>query len=200
MGAESERLLGVSSPVRSLGPLHGRQIVTIEHLWHLPQPASWPAEHSIDPMVASRNGANVPLLYHDPVALRCLIVDDNPRFLQAARALLEQEGIRVVGLASTRAEAVGCTADLHPDVTLLDIDLGDDSGFDVARALVDDPRADPGHLILVSAYAEDEFVDLIEASPAIGFVRKPALSAEAIYRLLRAAGDAGRERGQTAES
>jgi CheY-like chemotaxis protein len=121
------------------------------------------------------------------VALRCLIVDDNPGFLHAARALLEQEGVCVVGVASTRAEALQCAADLHPDVTLLDIDLGEDSGFDVARQLVADPRTGAGRVILVSAYSEDEFVDLIEVSPAIGFVRKPALSAKAIDQLLRTA-------------
>ena len=79
--------------------------------------------------------------------------------------------------------------DLQPDVTLLDIDLGAESGFDVARMLVDDPSAQPGQLILVSAYAEEEFLELIEASPVIGFVRKPALSAEAIGALVHSARD-----------
>jgi len=116
-----------------------------------------------------------------------LIVDDNPGFLEAARALLEQEGIQVVGVASTGAEAVQQATDLQPDVTLLDIDLGAESGFDVARVLVDNRSARPGQLILVSAYAEEEFLELIEASPVIGFVRKPALSAEAIGALVRSA-------------
>ena len=129
--------------------------------------------------------------------MRCLIVDDNPGFLQAARALLEQEGVRVVGVASTGAEAARSVADLHPDVTLLDIDLGAESGFNVARQLVDDPRIHPGHLILVSAYAEDEFLDLIDASPAVGFLRKPALSARAIEKLLQAAGDSPHRRSET---
>jgi CheY-like chemotaxis protein len=133
------------------------------------------------------------------VALRCLIVDDNPGFLHVARLLLEQEGMRVVGVASSGAEAVRLAEDLHPDVTLLDIDLGEESGFDVARQLVDDRRHHPGHVILVSAYAEDEFLDLIAASPVIGFLRKPALSVEAIERLLRAAGDAHRGRGTRSE-
>lgn len=146
-------------------------------------------------MVASRNGRALPRSYPDLVVLRCLIVDDNRVFLDAARALLEQEGIRVVGVASTRPEAVQCAADLHPDVTLLDIDLGGESGFDLAWQLVDDPRTDPGHVIMVSAYSEDEFVDLIEVSPAIGFLRKYALSAEAIYQMLRAGGD-GHRRGE----
>ena len=121
-------------------------------------------------------------------ALRCLIIDDNSGFLQAARALLEREGLRIVGVASTGAEALRCAAELHPDVTLVDIDLGGESGFELARQLVDDPGVDPGHLILISAHAEDDLADLIEASPAIGFLGKPAVSAEAIERLLSRAG------------
>jgi CheY-like chemotaxis protein len=117
-------------------------------------------------------------------ALRCLIIDDNSGFLQAARALLEREGLRIVGVASTGAEALRCAAELHPDVTLVDIDLGGESGFELARRLVDDPGVDPGHLILISAHAEDDLADLIETSPALGFLAKPALSAEAIERLI----------------
>src|ERR687890_2143125 len=139
-------------------------------------------------MVASGNGPLPPPTYSDLVPVRCLIVDDNVGFLHAARALLEQEGIRVVGIASSPAEAIQRAVDLNPDVTLLDIDLGGESGFDLARQLVDDPRVDPGHLILVSAYSEDEFVDMIEASPVIGFVRRSVLSAQAINPLLRTAG------------
>jgi CheY-like chemotaxis protein len=133
------------------------------------------------------------------VALRLVIVDDNPEFLRAARALLEQEGIRVVGVASSRAEAVRLVAELRPDVTLVDIDLGDDSGFDVARQLVDDLLR-PGHIILISACSESEFLDLIETSRAIGFLRKPALSASAIQDLLTATGEGRRGPGATSTS
>ena len=150
-----------------------------------------------DAMAASRNGHPRWRSYPEAVALRCLIVDDNPGFLHAARALLEQEGIRVVGVASTGADALRRAAELHPDVTLLDIDLGAESGFDVARQLVDGAGNDPGHLIFVSAYPEDEFLDLIETSPAIGFLRKPSLSATAIVRLLREAGEAHDGCGET---
>jgi CheY-like chemotaxis protein len=130
------------------------------------------------------------------VVLRCVIVDDNSGFLQAARSLLEQEGLQVVGVVSTGAEAVRCLADLHPDVTLVDVDLGEDSGFEVARRLFDDPCVDPGQLILISAHAEDDFADLIEASPAVGFLMKQALSATAIEHLLRPPGDARDRTGQ----
>jgi CheY-like chemotaxis protein len=126
-----------------------------------------------------------------------VIVDDNSGFLQAARSLLEQEGLQVVGVASTGAEALRCLADLHPDVTLVDIDLGEDSGFEVARRLFDDPAVDPGQLILISAHAADDFADLVEASPAVGFLVKPDLSATAIERLLGPPGDARDRTGQT---
>jgi CheY-like chemotaxis protein len=148
-------------------------------------------------MAASWNGPLPPASYPDLVALRCLIVDDNSGFLQAARALLEQEGMEVVGVASTGAEAVRRAAELHPDVTLVDIDLGADSGFEVARRLFDDPSVDPGQLILISAHDEDDFVDLIEASPAVGFLVKPTLSAIAIESLLRPPGDARDRTGET---
>jgi DNA-binding NarL/FixJ family response regulator len=147
-------------------------------------------------MAASWNGPLPPASYPDLVALRCLIVDDNSGFLQAARALLEQEGMEVVGVASTGAEAVRRAAELHPDVTLVDIDLGADSGFEVARRLFDDPSVDPGQLILISAHDEDDFVDLIEASPAVGFLVKPTLSATAIESLLRPPGDARDRTGE----
>src|SRR3954451_1213283 len=114
-------------------------------------------------MAASRNGPGVPRSYLGPVPLRCMIIDDSLGFLRAARALLEQEGLDVVGVASTGAEAVRCAADLRPDVTLLDIGLGAESGFEVARLLFDDPSTDPGHVILISAQAQDDFAELIEA-------------------------------------
>jgi CheY-like chemotaxis protein len=141
-------------------------------------------------MAATWNCPLPPRSYSDLVVLRCLIVDDNSGFLRAARALLEQEGLRVVGVASTGEEALRRAAELQPDVTLVDIDLGLDSGFEVARRLFDDPSVDPGQLILISAHGQDDFADLIEASPAVGFLVKQALSASAIVELLQPPGDA----------
>src|SRR3954452_12900157 len=120
--------------------------------------------------------------------LRCLIVDDNLGFLQAARLLLEQEGLQVVGIATSGAEALRAVAELRPDVTLLDIDLGGESGFDVARRLADDRDSGPGQLILISTHSEEDLVDLIEESPAIGFLGKPSLSATTITGMLETSG------------
>jgi CheY-like chemotaxis protein len=121
--------------------------------------------------------------------LRCLIIDDSSRFVDAARGLLEREGIVVVGTGSTGAEALERVAQLRPDVTLVDIDLGGESGFDVVRRLHEDAGLAEPRVILVSTHAELDYADLIAASPAVGFLPKSALSADAIRDLLASRGD-----------
>lgn len=118
----------------------------------------------------------------DPV--RCLIVDDSAQFLEAATALLEREGLIVVGTASTSFDGLRLAAELRPDVTLVDIDLGAESGFDLAERLTE-RNAQRSAVILVSTHAERDFVDLIQASGADGFVPKSELSADAIHEILR---------------
>jgi CheY-like chemotaxis protein len=116
--------------------------------------------------------------------LRCLVVDDNPSFLEAARALLERQGISVVGVASNEAEALRQSRALQPDVVLVDISLGEESGFDVARRLVEDRDERGPAVILISTHAEADFAELIARSPAVGFLPKTELSADAIRSLL----------------
>jgi len=130
------------------------------------------------------------LLASNARTLRCLIIDDSPQFLDAARRLLEQEGITVVGVGTTSDDAVRLAGQLRPDVTLVDIDLGKEDGLAAIRRLAGLESQPAGKLIVISTHAEDEFADLIEASPAIGFVSKRALSAQAIHALI----DADRER------
>jgi DNA-binding NarL/FixJ family response regulator len=114
--------------------------------------------------------------------LRCLIVDDSARFLEAARELLESEGITVVGVSSTSAEALERAQQLRPDVALVDIDLGGESGFELARRIAEAPA--PVAVILISTRFEDDLAELIETSPALGYVSKAHLSAHAIRHLL----------------
>ena len=118
------------------------------------------------------------------MSLRCLIVDDSPGFLRSARLLLEGEGVAVVGVASTSAEAVQQATELRPDVLLLDIDLGAESGFDLAQQLRADANMSPTQMILISTHAEEDFADLIAATPVAGFLPKGELSADAIRGLL----------------
>jgi DNA-binding NarL/FixJ family response regulator len=119
--------------------------------------------------------------------LRCLIVDDNASFREEMRGLLAEQGLDVVGAAGSAADAHRQIAELRPDVALIDIDLGDDSGLELARQLREQP--DQGavpHLILISTHDEAEYADLIEASSAIGFLAKIDLSAASIRQMLAA--------------
>jgi two-component system, NarL family, nitrate/nitrite response regulator NarL len=121
----------------------------------------------------------------DRMPLRVLIVDDNVSFLHAARALLESEGVSVVGVASTGLEAYAQAETLVPDVILVDIILATESGFDVARRLAEVPAASgDAAVILISTHAEADFAELIATSPAVGFLPKSELAAEPIRDIL----------------
>jgi len=121
----------------------------------------------------------------EAMTLRCLIIDDSPSFLRAARGLLERQGIAVVGTASTGAEAVALATELRPDVTLLDIDLGAESGFEIAARLHQQCSQPPLPVILISTHAEEDYADLIASSSVVGFLPKVDLSADGIRDLLR---------------
>ena len=124
------------------------------------------------------------------MTLRCLIVDDNAPFLAAARSLLERQGVSVVGVASIGAEGVRLAGDLLPDVVLVDIDLGEESGLSLADRLQGEGGGAPPPVILISTHEEEDYADLIAGSRAIGFLPKMALSAAAVHDLLD-----GRETG-----
>ncbi len=126
------------------------------------------------------------------MASRCLIVDDNETFLEIVRGLLEQEGLSVVGVASSCADAVRLFETLLPDVVLVDIFLGEESGFQLARRLVEDGQGARATVILISTHAEADLAELIAASPAAGFLPKVHISAKAIRELV----DASERRGR----
>jgi DNA-binding NarL/FixJ family response regulator len=116
--------------------------------------------------------------------LRCLIVDDSRHFLEAARGLLEREGFDVVGVASTAADAVSMVQELRPDVALVDVQLGNESGFDLAQQIHGQTSLHPSRVILISTYAEDDLVDLIADAPVAAFLRKSRLSGNSIRQIL----------------
>jgi CheY-like chemotaxis protein len=120
------------------------------------------------------------------VPLRCLIVDDSAFFQKAATSLLQGEGVTVVGVASFIVDALRQVRELRPDVVLVDIMLGRESGLDLARRLAEaDPDGpDAPAVILISTHAEAEFADLIAETPAAGFLSKSQLSAGRIQQLL----------------
>ncbi|MEU8172436.1 response regulator transcription factor [Microbispora hainanensis] len=121
------------------------------------------------------------------MTLRCLIVDDSDHFKEAARSLLEADGIAVVGMAATSAEALRWFRELRPDLVLVDIDLGEESGFDVVMRLCEEQGSRRPRIILISTYDEQDYADMIAASPAVAFLSKPRLSGRAIDEILRKA-------------
>jgi CheY-like chemotaxis protein len=120
----------------------------------------------------------------DQMPLRCLLVDDNAAFLKTASLLLEREGVTIVGVASNTAEALRQARALRPEVILVDIGLGDESGFDLAFLLARDGQGSSAEVILISTRAEEDYSELIAESPAAGFLAKSELSARGIGRIL----------------
>jgi DNA-binding NarL/FixJ family response regulator len=115
--------------------------------------------------------------------LQCIIVDDYQPFLKLARAKLERQGMSVVGVAANGTEALRQARELSPDVALVDISLGTESGFDVAREI--NPYV--GSVILISSddhYEDEDYAELIADSLAVGFLSKATLSADVISRLV----------------
>ena len=116
------------------------------------------------------------------VRRRLLIVDDNRDFRRLARRLLGAEGFEVVAAARSASEALIAAGTFAPDVVLLDVNLPDASGFDVAARLV---RELPSvAVVLTSTRSASEFEELAVASGARGFVPKDDLSAAELDRLL----------------
>jgi DNA-binding NarL/FixJ family response regulator len=124
--------------------------------------------------------------------VRCVIVDDNASFLAASRAILQGAELDVVGEAMTAAEALQRCGELQPDLVLLDIDLGDDSGIEVAWQLAQDAGSPTPDVIFISAHPAEDYADIVDESPALGFIAKSELSAEAITAVL--SGQNGRQR------
>jgi two-component system, NarL family, nitrate/nitrite response regulator NarL len=118
----------------------------------------------------------------DCVALRCLIVDDNEEFLASSSRLLEAQGLEVVGRASSGEEAVQLAERLDPDVALVDVQLGEEDGLEIARRL--SASAPATRVVLISTHSRDDLAELIAESPAVGFLAKTGLSAAAVAELV----------------
>ncbi len=114
--------------------------------------------------------------------LSVLIVDDHATFRGSARALLESQGFMVVGEAADGAEAVELARALRPDLVLLDVQLPDGDGFEVAAKLAKDEH--PPAVILTSTRDGSDYGARIGASTACGFVPKAELSGAALTALL----------------
>ena len=114
--------------------------------------------------------------------MKVVIVDDHPSFRASARSLLEAEGYEVVGEAADGAEALAAVTALHPDLVLLDVQLPDIDGFEVAERL--GATSDPPQIVLTSSRDGADYGACIAASGACGFVPKAELSGAALTLLL----------------
>jgi DNA-binding NarL/FixJ family response regulator len=118
----------------------------------------------------------------DPVEWTVLIVDDHPGFRSAARALLEADGFDVVGEAADGESGLAAAERLRPGLVLLDIQLPDLDGFEVARRL--SQGGDPPAVVLVSSRDSSAYRRRLADSPARGFVAKSDLSGAAVAALV----------------
>jgi len=116
------------------------------------------------------------------MTMTALVVDDHAGFRTSARFLLELEGFEVVGEAADGATAITAAERLHPDVVLLDVQLPDGQGYDVAREIL--ARGLDARIVLVSSRDESDYGDSIRDSGAIGFVTKGELSGDRLRALL----------------
>jgi DNA-binding NarL/FixJ family response regulator len=116
------------------------------------------------------------------VSRRILIVDDHPGFRASARRMLVAGGFEVVGEAGDGAEAVHAARDLRPDVVLLDVQLPDTNGIDLAARLSENGAA---AVVLTSSRPADQLGPELTTSGALGFIRKDELTAAAISELVQ---------------
>jgi DNA-binding NarL/FixJ family response regulator len=112
-----------------------------------------------------------------------LIVDDHPSFRATARVLLEAEGYDVVGEAEDGGTALTRVRELHPEIVLLDVQLPDLDGFEVASRLTGDGNTHP-RVVLVSSRDRADYGSKIEESGAAGFIAKAELCGPALAALL----------------
>jgi DNA-binding NarL/FixJ family response regulator len=111
-----------------------------------------------------------------------LIVDDHPSFRATARLLLESEGFEVVGEAADGTTGLRAARELDPDLVLLDVQLPDVDGFQVAAELTGGTGRPA--VVITSSRDESDFGPLVSASGARGFIPKAELSGAALLALL----------------
>ncbi len=116
------------------------------------------------------------------MATTVLIVDDHATFRATARLLLESEGFDVIGEAENGRSAVEKSAVLSPELVLLDVQLPDIDGFEVASQVTAAERAPM--VILISSRDGRDFGPMVKACGARGFIPKADLSGERVRDLL----------------
>jgi DNA-binding NarL/FixJ family response regulator len=116
------------------------------------------------------------------MAITVLIVDDHPSFRASARMLLEAEGFEVVGEAPDGLTAIEAVHELQPQMVLLDVQLPDIDGFEVAARIT--ANGSGPAVVLTSSRDVDDLGPLGESDQVRGFIPKSELSGAALEALL----------------
>ncbi len=111
-----------------------------------------------------------------------LIVDDHPSFRASARRMLEASGYAVVGEAADGEAAIAAAGELDPDLILLDVQLPDLDGFEVAERIAKLAEDGPA-IVLTSSHELSDFRQAVAESPARGFIAKSELSGKTFAEL-----------------
>jgi CheY-like chemotaxis protein len=116
---------------------------------------------------------------------KVLVVDDHPAFRASARRLLESEGYDVVGEAGDGAGALRAVSELSPDLVLLDVQLPDIDGFEVAEQINASANGHVPAVVLISSRDRTDFGPLLDSAAVLGFISKGELTGEALSGLLK---------------
>jgi DNA-binding NarL/FixJ family response regulator len=117
-----------------------------------------------------------------------MIVDDQPPFRAAARAVVDRvAGFELIAEVASGEEAVATSDQLAPQLVLMDINMGELDGIEATRLIT---QANPStKVILVSTYALDDLPPAARTSGAMAYVNKDELSPRVVRRLWEAGGD-----------
>ncbi len=116
--------------------------------------------------------------------VRVLIVDDQELFRRAMGTVVEEtDGFVVVGAAASGEESLARSAELSPDLVLMDVNLPGIDGIEASRRLTEPPGGPV--VVLLSTYDEDEFD--IDGCGAAAYVAKAAFGPDRLSEAWTAA-------------
>lgn len=131
-------------------------------------------------------------------AVRILVVDDHPIVRRGLVDLFnDTDGLRVSGEAGTTKEALSAVAATRPDVAVIDLSLGTESGLDLVTALA---RSEPPiRQLVLSGHDEQLYADRALKAGALGYIMKDRPAEELIAAVRRVASGKSYVSEETAE-
>src|SRR5512134_2555509 len=133
-----------------------------------------------------------PLLPHDQLAMRVLIVDDSPDVLHDLHRLLELSGnIEVIGEARDGLEALRLTAELRPEVVVMDLEMPRMNGYEATRQIK--AQEPPPRVVILSVHGESRMIELALEAGADGFVVKGASEGTLVDAILARTDSTGKD-------